>query len=106
MTSSVSWKLTNAPWIGRYYFAAVTDVTGVTVMGGFASSKFNDVWYMSGTSECCIPDYSAWCLKCSAANWTARNGHAVTLSANIAVMTGGYDGNYFCDTWASVAPYR
>ena len=90
---------TNAPWVQRSYFGAVTNNGLMWVLGGRRFERLNDVWSS--------PDGLGWNQVTSGAPWGKREGHmTVVLNGTIYVLggvTNDISGTqwYLNDVWSS-----
>ncbi|HUX57155.1 MAG TPA: hypothetical protein VMV77_09280 [Bacteroidales bacterium] len=71
----------NAPWGARSFSAGVVYNNSMYIMGGVGAARYNDVWYTKNGRN--------WTRIDPAANWSAREGHAVESMGSRLVLVGG-----------------
>ena len=83
----------SAPWRARGYHTSVVFDNKIWVIGGFNSTRQNDVWY----SE----DGVNWTQATASAPWAGRLGHTSVVFDNKIWVIGGFTGTFRNDVWYS-----
>jgi outer membrane protein assembly factor BamB len=83
----------SAQWHARGYHTSVVFDNKMWVIGGFNSTRRNDVWY----SE----DGINWTEATASAPWAGRMGHTSVVFDNKIWVIGGYSGSLRNDVWYS-----
>lgn len=83
----------SAQWQARGYHTSVVFDNKMWVIGGFNSTRRNDVWY----SE----DGVTWTEATASAPWAGRMGHTSVVFDNKIWVIGGFSGSFRNDVWYS-----
>jgi outer membrane protein assembly factor BamB/N-acetylneuraminic acid mutarotase len=83
----------SAQWQARGYHTSVVFDNKMWVIGGFNSTRRNDVWF----SE----DGTNWTQATASAPWAGRMGHTSVVFDNKIWVIGGFSGSFRNDVWYS-----